>query len=272
MERIKHAIEKAKQQVPAHAVPGPVTNTERSAPRQPAEIGDIQYSQTRVIQLDQDHLERHRIVAFNKSNPLSVSFDMLRTQVLSKMNENGWRTLAIVSPTPECGKTVVAINLAMSIAHQSSNTAMLVDFDLRRPKVGKTLGIPNGKSLNEVLADGAALAEALVNPGLPNLVVLPTARPVPKSAEMLSSRNVADLIADIRYRYQERIVLFDLPPLLANDDAITILPKFDCALMIVGNGMVSKAELDESLRHLHSTNLLGVVLNKAEVPLSNYYY
>lgn len=272
MERIKQAIEKAKQQEPGQGMAHQGATTKPGAPLQPSEIGDVSYSQTRVVKLDPAHLEKHRIVAFNKSSPLSVSFDMLRTQVLSKMEEKGWRTLAIVSPTPECGKTVVAINLAMSIAHHTGKTAMLVDFDLRKPKVGKSLGLPSGKSLNDVLAGDVALAEALVNPGLPKLVVLPTSRPVAKSAEMLSSKKVEGLIHDIRERYKERIVLFDLPPLLNSDDAITVLPQFDCALMVVGNGMVSKAELEESQRHLQATNLLGVVLNKADAPLTDYYY
>jgi protein-tyrosine kinase len=76
----------------------------------------------------------------------------------------------------------------------------------------------------------------------------------------------------LRDRYKERIVIFDLPPLLNVDDAISVLPNIDCALMVVGNGMVTKHDMDESLRHLHSTHLLGVVLNKAEVQQRNQYY
>jgi hypothetical protein len=82
------------------------------------------------------------------------------------MEEHGWRTLAIVSPVPECGKTVVAINLAISIAHHTDKTAMLVDFDLRKPKIGEYLGLPAGKSLNEVLEGDADVSEAFVNPGM----------------------------------------------------------------------------------------------------------
>lgn len=271
MEKIKQAIEKAKQN--GHGVvrhrkiqPAP------AAYAQKLEFDNVNYSNTRVVQLSPAHLERHRIVAFNKSDPLSVSFDLLRTQVLRKMDDNGWRTLAIVSPTPESGKTVVSINLAMAIAHHSNKTAMLVDFDLRRPKVGAYLGLTREKSLNDVLCGDADVSDIMVNPGLPKLVVLPTSKPILKSAEILSSTKVENLIHELRDRYPERIVLFDLPPLLNADDAITVLPQIDCALMVVGNGMISKAELEESLRHLHATNLLGVVLNKAEAGPANYYY
>jgi protein-tyrosine kinase len=272
MERIKQAIDRAKREgmskgvrhrwAPPPVMPGNVP---------PGEVGEINYSHTRVSELDPAHLERHRIVAFNKSDPVSASFDLLRTQVLHKMAEHGWRTLAIVSPTPECGKTVVAINLAISIAQHSGKTAMLVDFDLRRPRVATYLGLRPDKSLHDVLAGQAELAEAMINPGIPKLVVLPNLKPVERSAEALSSKRVVELIAELRDRYHERVVVFDLPPLLNTDDAITTLPKIDCALMVVGNGMVSKTELEESLHHLHSTNFLGVVLNKADIRTASYY-
>jgi Mrp family chromosome partitioning ATPase len=149
---------------------------------------------------------------------------------------------------------------------------MLVDFDLRKPKVAEYLGLSDGKSLNEVLEGDTDVSEAFVNPGMPKLVVIPTARSILKSAEMLASRKVGALVQDLRHRYEERIVIFDLPPLLNVDDAISILPQIDCALMVVGNGMVTKHEMDESLRHLHSTHLLGVVLNKAEAQPRAHYY
>jgi Mrp family chromosome partitioning ATPase len=269
MEKIKQAIEKARQQG------GEKAELQRPAAVSPAptsEIGEINYRQTRVVKLNPRHLEKHRIVALNKSDLSSVSFDLLRTQVLQKMEEQGWRTLAIVSPVPECGKTVVSINLAISIAHHTNKTAMLVDFDLRKPKVAEYLGLPDGPSLNEVLESEADASEAFVNPGMPKLVVMPTSRPIRKSAEMLASAKVKELVRDLRDRYKERVVIFDLPPLLNVDDAISVLPNIDCVLMVVGNGMVTKHDMDESLRHLHSTNLLGVVLNKAEGQQRNQYY
>ena len=298
MERIKLALEKAKAQqaagtqpatassadparaasnrVPTPAAPNPVPAPAASAPvpatAAPAEVVEVQYVNTRVVQLDPVHLENHRVVAFNKNHPANWAFDVLRTQVLQKMDQNGWRTLAITSPTLESGKSVVAVNLAMSIAHQTQRTAMLVDFDLRAPSVAKNLGLSGQISLNQVLDGSAELAQAMVNPGLPGLVVLPTLRPIPKSSELLSSRKVADLIADLRNRYSDRVVIFDLPPVLAADDVIAVLPRIDCVLMVVGSGMSNQKEIEEAMRHIGSANLLGVVLNKDEAPVRRGYY
>jgi len=272
MERIKQAIEKARQQTGQHSTPVPPPPVAASVTNQGPEIGEIRYSHTQVVKLDPEHLERNRIVAYNKSSTMGWAFDLLRTQVLQKMDENGWRTLAIVSPTPEAGKTMVAINLAMSIAHHTSKSALLVDFDLRRPKIGSYLGLPMAKSLNDLLEGQAEMQDILVNLGLPRLVVLPTKKPVPHSSETLSSGKIHNLITEMRDRYDSRIVIFDLPPLLNSDDAISVLPKMDCVLMVVGNGMSTRQEIEDSMRHLSEDRLVGTVLNKAEVDRKVYYY
>lgn len=271
MERIKLAIEKARR----NAQPG-VRATVRgrvgvgaAAPAQ--ELGELNYVQTKVVPLSADHLERNRIIAYNKNSNMSWAFDLLRTQVLKAMEENGWRTLAITSPTAEAGKSVLAINLAMSIAHYTTKTALLVDFDLRRPKIGSYLGLPMERSLNDLLGGDAELQEVLVNPALPRFVVLPTKAPISHSTELLSSPRVASLIDDLRERYESRIVIFDLPPLLSSDDTIAVLPKIDCVLLVVANGMSSRKEIEDCLHHLPASNLIGTVLNKAESESHGYY-
>lgn len=272
MERIKEAIEKAKQQATG-AKEGPRHRAvNKTQPLNQHEIIAVDYSETKVAHLDPAHLARNRIIAFNKEDPLSISFDILRTQVLSRMDQHGWRTIAVTSPVPECGKTVLAINLALSIAQHTSKTAMLVDFDLRRPKVAKYLGLSLNKSLNDVLESSDEVSAALVNPDIPRIVVLPTAKPFQRPSETLSSNKTKALITDLRERYHDRVVLFDLPPLLSADDVMTILPQIDCVLMVVGNGMVTTTQMNDSLRYLQGAKLLGVVLNKAEQKVHDYYY
>lgn len=278
MERIKQAIAKAKAQAPQAAPAASGRPPEHTPPatsvadNAPSELETLNYARTRVVPLRADHLERHRIVAYDKNAKAAWAFDLLRTQVLKAMEENGWRTLAITSPTPEAGKTVVAINLAMSIAHHTTKTALLVDFDLRRPKVAAYLGLAPETSLNQVLAGTSEIQEALINPGLPRFVVLPTQRPVSHATEVLSTPRVANLIADLRERYDSRIVIFDLPPLLSTDDALVLLPKIDCVLLVVGNGLSTQREIEDSLQYIPEARLIGTVLNKADIAPNTYYY
>ena len=280
MEKIKLAIEKAKLEnaqakIQTNVNLGPLIDeavVSKDASQTENEIDKILYKNTSVVKLDQACLEKHRIVSHAKNNLYTNIFDSLRTQVLLKMEENNWRTVAVVSPTPASGKTFVAINLAISIAHQPQKTAILVDLDLRRPKVATYLGLHAEKSMNDYLQSNAQLKDVMISPSIPRLVVIPTMRPVAKSAEILSSNKVVNLIQDLRDRYDSRIVIFDAPPILNSDDAMVLLPQVDCFLLVVANGMSTKPEIEETMYHLPQDKLLGVVLNKADVEARDYYY
>lgn len=232
----------------------------------------VMYTATKVVKLNSSVLESNRIVAFNKVRKESALFDILRTQVLQKMDENNWKSIAVVSPSPECGKTFVSINLAISISQQPERSALLVDFDLRRPKVSSYLGLNHTMSLNEYLNGKCELSDALVNPGIPNLVIAATNKPVAKSSEMLSTDKAKKFMREARDRYESRIMVVDLPPVLAVDDALVVLPQVDCVLMVVGSGINSRKEILETRRKLANFNLLGVILNKADTKAGDYNY
>ena len=269
MERIKLAIERARRQaapMTPHAA-RPAETAESALPG--ADLG----VPADLLPLDPVHLERHRIVTLDPTNPMRRSFDLLRTQVLQQMDEHGWRTIAITSPSNESGKTVVAVNLALSIAHHPSRSALLIDFDLRRPQVANYLGLPPGKSLNEVLAGDAQVPDAIRHAGIPGFLVLPTQRRVAGAAEILASDRVGGILAGLRDQYPGRITLLDLPPVAAVDDTIAVLPRVDCVLLVIGSGSCTRREIEESQRHLAKYNLLGVVVNKVlEEPVQDGYY
>ena len=280
MEKIKIAIEKAKlenAQTKLMPILGPVPLIEEQKvdaeiPLASRDIDKISYKNTTVIKLDQAGLERNRIVSHAKNNLYSGVFDSLRTQVLHKMEENSWKTLAIVSPTPASGKTFVSINLAISIAHQPQKTAILLDLDLRRPKIASYLGLNVEKSMNDYLQGNAKLEDVMISPGIPRLVVVPTMRPVAKSSEVLSSSIMVNLIQELRDRYESRIVIFDAPPILNSDDAMVLLPQVDCFMLVIANGMSTKSEVEETMHYLPQEKLLGIVFNKADIETRDYYY
>ena len=285
MEKIKLAIEKAKLenaklenvQVNMISSTEPVSQIEEQKidaeiPLANRDIDKISYNKTTIIKLDQSSLERNRIVSHAKNNLYSGVFDSLRTQVLHKMEENGWKTIAVVSPTPASGKTFVSINLAISIAHQPQKTAILLDLDLRRPKIANYLGLNVAQSMNDYLQGNAKLEDLMISPGIARLVVVPTMRPVAKSSEVLSSSKVVNLIQELRDRYESRVVIFDAPPILNSDDAMVLLPQVDCFLLVIANGMSTKAEVEETMHYLPQEKLLGVVFNKADIETREYYY
>lgn len=274
MEKIKAALAKVKLEKSGQPTKKRTrkTTTEPTSTGAGRDIGHISYTTTKVVKLDSEHWEQNRIVAHLDHNAIASVFDSLRTQVLQKMEENGWKTIAVVSPSPDSGKSVVSVNLAMSIAHQTTKTSLLVDFDLRKPKIAKYLGIDVEQSMNEFLDGKASLSDVLINPDWQRLVVLPTMRPVARSSEILSSSKVTDLIAELKTRYESRIIVFDLPPVLSTDDALALLPQVDCILLVVGNGVSTLPEIQDTMHLLPKENLVGVVYNKAEEENKAYYY
>lgn len=279
MEKIKDALRKAKADLAVNknnlAVRGQrSTSVVRHKPLVSQEeeiLAKLVYNQENVVELDPKRLENNRIVAHVKTNPASWVFDSLRTQVLQKMEENNWKTMAIISPTSGSGKTVISINLAISIAQSPQKTAMLVDFDMRKPRIAQYLGLKHKKSMNDFLKGTADLSEIIVNPSIPRLTIIPTNKPVHKSSETLSLSKVKNLIVELKERYESRIVIFDLPPILHADDAMVLLPHVDCVLLVVGDGADNEADLKQTMRLLDKSNILGVVVNRSEVEPKSYY-
>lgn len=273
MERIKEAIERARNgEFFSPADNRKVVQAGPTLSRQAAaDLQNIVYDQSRVVSLDPHHLEANRIITADKSDPRAMSFDILRTKVLKEMTEKGWRSIGITSPKADCGKSVVAINLAISMSRQTDYSVLLSDFDLRRPRLGAYLGLPEEDALLDCIEGRREVKDALINPGIPRLVVLANLSGVANASELLTSQKVRDMVSEFRDRYENRILIFDLPPVLTADDALAFFPQLDCALLVAASGVSTKSDVEESQRLLRSNNLLGVALNKADDHQESYY-
>ena len=231
----------------------------------------IEYTQTRRIKVPQNVLSENRLIAGNRSDPRGTAFRVLRTQVLQAMRENNWSSLAVTGPTSGIGKTLIAINLAISISHEVNQTVLLVDTDLRRPTIHKYFDFEPDYGLLDYLKGEAEVKDLFVNPVFKRLVLLPGRGSTTESSELLSSPGMHSLLSDLRTKYQSRIIIYDLPPLLTIDDAMVFLPHVDSTLLVVENGKNTQSEVQNSMRLLEATNFLGAVLNKADEDISDYY-
>ena len=270
MEQLKKALQQAQRekerarQVEAHRseLPNKV-NVVRSKPELPPSEVEIDYVETKVVELDPQHLERNRILHDKSSNEISQAYKMLRTQVLQKLKLNHWNSLAVVSPTPGNGKTLTAINLAISLAQEVKHSVLLVDFDFRKPSIAGYLGIELKKGITDFLLRDEPVAELLVNPSIERLVVLGGNEPLHHSSEALGSPKMIALVDELKQRYPNRIVIFDLPPMLQSDDAIAFAPYVDAMLMVIEEAKTTPDDLALCADMLGNKPLLGSVLNKA---------
>lgn len=239
------------------------------------DLSRIRYTRTRCIECDPAGLRERRVVAHLGSDPAGNLFRVLRAQVLQKMRGNALRTLAIIGPTAGIGKSMVAVNLALAMAREANQTVLLADLDLRIPRVGWYFGLGDDEpGLADHLKGDRAIEDVLVNPGFERLVLLPGSRRFDDASELLSSAAMQRLLDELKHRYASRYVLVDLPPLLTADDAISILPHVDAALLVVEDGATTAEQIAECKRLLADTPLVGVVLNKSRVAAhtANYGY
>jgi Mrp family chromosome partitioning ATPase len=212
--------------------------------------------------LDREHLAANRIVTAGRSDPAHGAFDLMRTRMLHEMRRNGWTSVAITSPTRGAGKTVVALNLAFSLANCEDCRTVLLDLDLRCPGVADHLGVDNAPALEGFL-QGRLEVEKAFRRYRPNLAIAANGQPVRLSAELLQSARAASAFRDLRRKLVPDVVICDLPPVLGNDDVVAFLPNTDATILVVEAGQNTAEEVDACERELsHHTNILGIVLNK----------
>jgi capsular exopolysaccharide synthesis family protein len=221
------------------------------------------YTQTQIQAVRDAHLQANRIIAGFKSGKWVESYKMLRTRCLQAMDANHWNTLAITSPSGNSGNSLTAANLAVSIALELNRSALLVDSNLQHPSLCKLFGIQGETGLGDYLLNDIPLNEVLINPGIDRLVVLPAGKVGLNSSELLRSPKMLQLVSELKLRYPSRIVIFDLPPLLSQADALGFLPFIDCVLLVLDEGHTKTEELKQAASLLQEMNVLGTVLNKA---------
>ncbi len=224
--------------------------------------------------LNAAHLASNRIIAHDHGELHATSFNMLRTQVLQSMDAKDWRFLGITSPTSNCGKTVTAVNLALSIGRQPERSALLLDLDLRKPQVAKCLGLRPKDGVLSVLENRCPLADAIVEVGIGDcrMMVLPTESPTSRSSDRMASRAMNEMMQQIKEEFRSQIIIVDLPPLLTSDDVLAVLPKLDCVVLVTAVGTTRPTEVKDSAKHLQSTEVVRLVVNKVQPSKSKYYY
>jgi capsular exopolysaccharide synthesis family protein len=182
----------------------------------------------------------------------------------------------ITGPLPGEGKTLTAINLAISISQEVDTSVLLVDADLRQPSIHRVFGLPPGPGLGDYLmGEKVDLRELLIHPaGFPKFVILPGGKARAQATELVGSPMMSALVQDLKEKYANRYVIFDLPPLLAFADSMALAPAMDGIILVVEEGRTPRESIQRCMTLLKGSRLLGCVLNKVNPQRqdSSYYY
>jgi protein-tyrosine kinase len=227
------------------------------------------------VQLDPEVLERNCVLP-GVSDPAALrAYKILRTRITKRLEQQQWRSFGVTGLSPGDGKTLTSINLAITLAQNVNTWVFLVDLDLRRGQVARSLGMTganNDAGLSDYLLGDASVDDIIYTPGIERLAIVPNFQPIADSSETIMTTRMVELLQALERETPRRIIIFDLPPLLASDDVLAFAPQVDSMLLVVAEGSTGRAALESARETLSEMNLLGVVLNKsAETSETDYY-
>jgi polysaccharide biosynthesis transport protein len=203
---------------------------------------------------------------------MAESYRALRTSLLLTSAGTPPKVILITSALPQEGKTTTSINCAVVLAQKGSRV-LLIDADLRRPGVHKTLGMGPCVGLSNVLTGSTVLQQAIVRSTiLPSLFILPAGTPPPNPAELLASSNMHDILAELRHEYDH--IVIDTPPTLSVTDAVIMSTRADAVVLVIRSGQTTRQALQRSRDLLAQVNarVSGVLLNAADLNSPDYQY
>jgi protein-tyrosine kinase len=208
-------------------------------------------------------------------SPIAEEYRKLKSMIVKLTKRGGFKNILMVtSSLGGEGKSLTALNLAVTLSEEYDYTVLLIDADLRNPTLHKYLELETGTGLADCLVDGLDAGKAMVRPGIGKLSFIPSGRAVGNPAELLSSRKMKDLIGEIKHRYSDRYIIIDTPPVLSVAETCSLSALVDGILFVVREGQSSFENVKDALDILKDGNVLGLVFNdvSAENLNGRYHY
>jgi len=201
------------------------------------------------------------IYGFDSLDARSRAFNMIRAKLHELREQRGWRLFGIVSATPKVGKSFIAANVAASLSRDPLFDTTVLDLDLRRASLSDIFNIGADASVREYLEEQVAAPKAYTLEG-ERLMILPTTPGPIRSAELLAGRRAEALFKAMQAAPENSFYVIDLPPVFANDDAVTAMARLDAYVVVVEEGRTTTREVKDVVGLLGHQRLAGVVLNK----------
>ncbi len=226
--------------------------------------------------IDPAGVNRHLVSITDPYSTAAEEYRKLRAKIMRATEANYLNTIMVTSSQAGEGKSMTAINLAVTIAQEIDHTVLLVDADLRRSSIHTYLGIKPEAGLSDFLESRAELSDVMIKTGIGKLVLLPAGNPPKNPSELISSERMRILIRELKFRYRDRYIIIDSSPLLLTADALSLCEYTDGIIFVVQADRTSMKAATQAASLLKGHNVLGTVFNDVPKHLAKnlypYYY
>jgi len=220
---------------------------------------------------DENHFDENLVTLSQPQSFEAEQFKILRTNILFPSSGKSPRTIMVTSTMPDEGKSMVSANLAISIAQSIQEYVLLIDCDIRRPRVHTQFGFGGVPGLSEHLSNGIPLSSLILNTKVNKLSILPGGKPPHNPSELMSSQNMSRLLQEVKYRYSDRFIVIDTPPPKLTAESSALSRQVDGVLLVIEYGRTSREMVLDLINILGKEKIIGIVFNKLDMRFSNYY-
>lgn len=216
-----------------------------------------------VIEIPDDARDRNRLVGLESHDERARAFNLLRSQLLKDTAEQSVRVIGVTSATPSAGKSFVSLNLAAALSKITDRKVLVCDFDLRRGSILDSLEVQAPHDISEYLrGELADWRSAVFRIADSDLYILPCVKRLRRSGELLTSQRFEELIAGLHDLPSDILIICDLPPVFASDDALLTASHLDSYILVVEYGRNTENQVREAMAMLAPTPCLGTILNR----------
>lgn len=264
----------------AEAAPQPTASRAAQTGHHASETADAPQRRSKSVALNLDRLAQNGyLVPGRERSQIEEEYRIIKRPLLKNATGESAapieraNLIMVTSALPGEGKTYTAINLAISMAMELDHTVLLVDADVVRPSVLSRLGLPPAKGLMDVLTTpNTDLSEVLLKTNIPKLTLLPAGTANFNSTELLASGAMEQLLDELAQTYQDRIVIFDAPPLLPSTESRVLATHLGQVVVVVEADRTPKASVAQAFATLDACPVVMSVLNKSRSKKANSAY
>ena len=269
MSRIYRALEKAEEEKRQKVKEEPSLKVfeEKAVLKKEAPI--LRFPEEKIETLVLPSKEETPILIVTPQSFAGEEFRKLKTQIFHRL-PNCPHSILVTSATPEEGKTMVSVNLAIAISQEINKKAMLIDADLRKPSIHLEKS-QNSKGLSNYLSDGIPLSEILINSEIKNLRIITAGSTTGKPSELIGSKRMGNLMESLREQGDNTYIIIDSSPIISTTEPILLSKMVDGIILVVMADRTPRETIQRAVKSIDRQKIIGIVFNQIDLKPSHYY-